>query len=426
MVFPGVQKSIWTFDREAKAWYFHRFYDFQPDLNTSHPEVQAEILKIMGFWIQLGVSGFRMDAVPFIISTKGPDVREPEEQYDMLRMFREFLQWRQGDCIALAEANVLPETDLEYFGDDGDRMHMMFNFQVNQNLFYALAAADTRPLVKALKATKPRPATAQWGMFLRNHDELDLGRLTDEQRQAVFAAFGPDPEMQLYDRGIRRRLAPMFDGDQRRLELAYSLLFTLPATPVIRYGDEIGMGDNLKLPERNCARTPMQWSNEPQGGFTKSDKPHVPVISGGPYGYEHVNAAIQRRHPESLLNWTERIIRMRKEVPEVGWGDFTVIPTRDPSVLVMRYDWRNNWVLFVHNLDAKPHEVRFSVGLDGDNAEHGKLLVNLLAEDHSRAGEDGNHRIVIEAYGYRWYRVGGLDYLLRRTEVDEPLQPKTG
>jgi maltose alpha-D-glucosyltransferase/alpha-amylase len=426
MVFPGVQKSTWTFDREAKAWYFHRFYDFQPDLNTSHPEVQAEILKIMGFWIQLGVSGFRMDAVPFIISTKGPDVREPEEQYDMLRMFREFLQWRQGDCIALAEANVLPETDLEYFGADGDRMHMMFNFQVNQNLFYALAAADTRPLVKALKATKPRPATAQWGMFLRNHDELDLGRLTDEQRQAVFAAFGPDPEMQLYDRGIRRRLAPMFDGDQRRLELAYSLLFTLPATPVIRYGDEIGMGDNLKLPERNCARTPMQWSNEPQGGFTKSDRPHVPVISGGPYGYEHVNAAIQRRHPESLLNWTERIIRMRKEVPEVGWGDFTVIPARDPSVLVMRYDWRNNWVLFVHNLDAKPHEVRFSVGLDGDNAEHGKLLVNLLAEDHSRAGEDGNHRIVIEAYGYRWYRVGGLDYLLRRTEVDEPLHPKTG
>jgi maltose alpha-D-glucosyltransferase/alpha-amylase len=426
MVFPGVQKSTWTYDEQARAWYFHRFYDFQPDLNTSHPEVQAEILKIMGFWIQLGVSGFRMDAVPFIISTKGADVREPEEQYDMLRMFREFLQWRQGDCIALAEANVLPETDLEYFGDDGDRMHMMFNFQVNQNLFYALAAADTRPLVKALKATKPRPATAQWGMFLRNHDELDLGRLTEEQRQTVFAAFGPDPAMQLYDRGIRRRLAPMFDGDQRRLELAYSLLFTLPATPVIRYGDEIGMGDNLKLPERNCARTPMQWSNEPQGGFTKSDKPYIPVISGGPYGYEHVNAAIQRRHPESLLNWTERIIRMRKEVPEIGWGDFTVIPTRDPSVLVMRYDWRNNWVLFVHNLDAKPHEVNFSVGLDGDNAEHGKLLINLLAEDHSHAGEDGKHWLVIEAFGYRWYRVGGLDYLLRRTEVDEPLHPKMG
>jgi maltose alpha-D-glucosyltransferase / alpha-amylase len=420
MVFPGVQKSTWSYDQEAKAWYFHRFYDFQPDLNTSNPEVQAEILKIMGFWIQLGVSGFRMDAVPFIIATKGPKVRKPEEQYDMLRQFREFLQWRQGDCIVLAEANVLPETDMEYFGADGDRMHMMFNFQVNQNLFYALASADTRPLIKAMKATKPRPATAQWGLFLRNHDELDLGRLTEQQRQKVFSEFAPNPDMQLYERGIRRRLAPMFDGDRRRLELAYSLMFTLPGTPVLRYGDELGMGDDLKLPERNCARTPMQWSNEPHGGFTKSDKPHIPVISGGPYGFEHVNAAIQRRHPDSLLNWTERIIRMRKEVPEVGWGDFTVIPSRDPSVLIMRYDWRNNWVLFVHNLDAKPHELEFSVGLEADDAEYGELLVNLLAEDHSHAGKNGKHRLVIEGYGYRWYRVGGLDYLLRRSEIDQP------
>jgi len=421
MVFPGVQKSTWSYDEHAKAWYFHRFYDFQPDLNTSNPEVMAEILKIMGFWIQLGVSGFRMDAVPFIIGTKGPDVKKPEEQYDMLRSFREFLQWRQGDCIVLAEANVLPETDMEYFGDDGDRMHMMFNFQVNQHLFYALASADTRPLVKAMKATKPRPATAQWGMFLRNHDELDLGRLEEEQRQKVFAEFGPTPEEQLYDRGIRRRLAAMLDGDRRRLELAYSLLFTLPGSPVIRYGDELGMGDDLSLPERNCARTPMQWSNERHGGFTKSDKPVLPVISGGPYGYEHINAAIQRRHPDSLLNWTERIIRMRKEVPEVGWGDFTVIATRNPAVLVVRYDWRNNSVLFVHNFDAKPHEISFKVGTDD---EHARMLVNLLAEDHSQGDEDGTHRLVIEGYGYRWYRVGGLDYLLRRSEIDDADRPR--
>ena len=420
MVFPGVQKSTWSHDPEAKAWYFHRFYDFQPDLNTSNPEVQAEILKIMGFWIQLGVSGFRMDAVPFVISTKGANVRKPVEKYDMLRFFREFLQWRQGDCIVLAEANVLPETDMEYFGKDGERMHMMFNFQVNQNLFAALASADTRPLIKAMKATKPRPATAQWGAFLRNHDELDLGRLSNQQREQVFAAFAPTPDMQLYNRGIRRRLAPMLDGDRRRLELAYSLLFTLPGTPVIRYGDELGMGDDLKLPERNCARTPMQWSNEPHGGFTQSDKPHVPVISGGPYGYEHINAAIQRRHPDSLLNWTERIIRMRKEVPEVGWGDFAIIPSHDPAVLVMRYDWRNNWVLFVHNFDAKPHEIAFSVGLDGENAEYGMMLINLLSEDHSHADKGGKHRLVIEAYGYRWYRVGGLDYLLRRHDIDQP------
>ncbi|MCS3763922.1 alpha-amylase family protein [Bradyrhizobium centrosematis] len=415
MVFPGVQKSTWTRDKEAGAYYFHRFYDFQPDLNTSNPYVQAEILKIMGFWIQLGVSGFRMDAVPFVIATKGAKVKKAVEQYDMLRAFREFLQWRQGDAIILAEANVLPETDMEYFGRDADRMHMMFNFHVNQHLFYALASADSRPLAKALKATKPRPATAQWGLFLRNHDELDLGRLTKAQRDAVFKSFGPDKDMQLYDRGIRRRLAPMLGGDRRRLELAYSLMCTLPGTPVIRYGDEIAMGDDLSLPERNCARTPMQWSTEPHGGFTKSDKPACPVIDEGPYGYPHVNVAKQRRDPNSMLNWTERIVRMRKEVPEVGWGDFAIIPTRDPAVFIMRYDWRNNSVLFVHNLDEKPREIAFSVGLSGEAGAH---LINLLAEDHSHADKRGQHRVVLEPYGYRWYRVGGLDYLLKRSDID--------
>ena len=414
MVFPGVQKSTWSYDKIARSWYFHRFYNFQPDLNTSNPYVQAEILKIMGFWIQLGVVGFRMDAVPFIISTKGARAKAVE-QYDMLRAFREFLQWRKGDAIILAEANVLPETDMEYFGADGDRMHMMFNFQVNQNLFYAMAAADCRSLIKALQATKARPATAQWGLFLRNHDELDLGRLTDEQRQRVFDCFGPEKEMQLYNRGIRRRLAPMLNGDRRRIELAYSLMFTLPGTPVIRYGDEIGMGDDLNLPERNCARTPMQWSTEPHAGFTKSGRPILPVISDGPYGYEHVNVAEQRRDPNSLLNWTERIIRMRKEVPEIGWGDFQVLPIRDPAIFAIRYDWRNNSVLFVHNLDSIPREIAFSTGLSGDQ---GRLLVNLLSEDHSGAADNGKHHLLLEAYGYRWYRVGGLDYLLKRSEIE--------
>ena len=416
MVFPGVQKSTWTHDTAARAWYFHRFYDFQPDLDTSNPHVQAEILKIMGFWIQLGVAGFRMDAVPFVIATKGPQVTRPVEQYDMLRTLREFLQWRNGDAIILGEANVLPDTDMEYFGRDGARMHMMFNFQANQHLFFALAAADSRPLQKALKATKPRPKTAQWGMFLRNHDELDLGRLTAKQRAMVFAAFGAEPGMQLYGRGIRRRLAPMFDGDRRRIELAYSLMFTLPGTPVLRYGDEIGMGDNLALKERECARTPMQWSTERQAGFTKSDAPVVPVISQGPFAYEHVNVAQQRRDPTSLLNWMERIIRMRKEVPEIGWGDFAMIPTRLPAVLAIRYDWRGNSVLFVHNLSAMPVEVVFAAGL----ANGGDVLVNLLSEAHSRARPDGKHQVLLEAYGYRWYRVGGLDYLLVRSDVEQP------
>jgi maltose alpha-D-glucosyltransferase/alpha-amylase len=412
MVFPGVQKATWTYDKQAKSWYFHRFYDFQPDLNTSNPDLQAELLKIMGFWIELGVSGFRMDAVPFVISTKGAQVKAPRQQFNMLRTFREFLQWRAGDSIILAEANILPRLDMQYFGQDGDRMHMMFNFNVNQHLFYALATADTRPLVRAMKNTESRPATGQWGIFLRNHDELDLGRLTNKQREAVFDAFGPNPEDQLYERGIRRRLAPMLGGDRRRLELANSLMFTLPGTPVLRYGDELAMGDNLALPERTCGRTPMQWSTEPNGGFTKSKRPVVPVIREGPYGFEHINAAQQRRDPNSMLNWTERIVRMRKELPEVGWGEFEILNIDDNAVLGMRYDWRNNSVLFLHSFAGDAREVEFSAGLK-DAA--GDLLVNLLSADHSRAQKNGKHVVSLEGYGYRWYRVGGLDYLLRRS-----------
>ncbi len=410
VVFPGVQKSTWDYDKVAKAWYFHRFYEFQPDLNTANPEVQAEILKIMGFWIQLGVSGFRMDAVPFVIAEKGPKVRVPVENYDMLRTFREFLSWRKGDAIILAEANVLPHVDADYFGSAGERLQMMFNFEVNQNLFLSLATSDSTPLAKSLKATKTHPATAQWGHFLRNNDELDLGRLTDEQRQTVFTAFAPEADMQLYKRGIRRRLPAMLGGDRRRLELAYSLMLSLPGTPVFRYGDEIGMGENLRLPERNCARTPMQWSTEPQGGFSKNENPVLPVISEGLYGFQHVNVSQQRRDPNSLLNWMERVIRMRKEVPEVGWGEFVVLKTRSREVLAIRYDWRNNSVVFVHNFSASPCEVRLDVGV-----ENSECLVNLLSSDNSTAEAHGKHSILLESYGYRWYRVGGLDYLLERT-----------
>jgi maltose alpha-D-glucosyltransferase/alpha-amylase len=209
----------------------------------------------------------------------------------------------------------------------------------------------------------------------------------------VFKNRGPGKNMQPYDRGIRRRLAPMLGGDRRRPELAYSLMCTLPGTPVIRYGDESGMSDNLDLPERNCARTPMQSS----------------------YGYEHINVAKQRRDPNSMLNWTERIIRMRKEVPEIGWGDFRVTAIRDPAILAIRYDWRNNSALFVHNLDEKPREASFSVGLSGDEGKH---LINLLSEDHSEANDRGKHTLMLEAHGYRWYRLGALDYLLKRSDID--------
>ena len=409
MVFPGVQKTTWSWDDRARAYYFHRFYDFQPDLDTSNPAVRAEIRRIMGFWLELGVSGFRMDAVPFVIQTKGAGKRHVE-QYDMLRELREFLQWRCGDAILLAEANVLPDVDMQFFGDAGDRMHMMFNFQVNQHLFYALASGDARPLARALERTKTRPASAQWANFLRNHDELDLGRLTKEQRATCFGELGPDKSMQLYDRGIRRRLAPMLHGDRRRLELAYSLMFTLPGTPVMRYGDEIGMGDDLRLHERSCARTPMQWSSERHAGFSAAKKTVLPVIGHGPFGYERVNVAGQRRDPDSMLNWTERIVRMRKQLPEIAWGDFTVVETGRAGVLGVLFTWRNSEVFCVHNVSADPQTARVRLG-----TERGRHLVNLLSDDHSEADRRGLHTMEIEPWGYRWFRVGGLDDVLKRS-----------
>jgi maltose alpha-D-glucosyltransferase / alpha-amylase len=403
MVFPGVQKTTWTYDEAAGEYYFHRFYEHQADLDTHHPEVRREIQRIMGFWLELGVSGFRMDAVPFLIEKKGAGVR-PTKDYELLHEMRDFLQWRRGDAILLAEANVPPDESLEYFGELGDRLQMMLNFPVNQRLFYAMATGDIKPLVDALESTYERPHAAQWVNFLRSHDELDLGRLSDAQRQRVFEAFGPDKGMQLYNRGIRRRLAPMLDNDRRRLELAYSLIFTLPGTPMLGYGDEIGMGDDLSLPERECARTAMQWSNSPHGGFTASRRSRVPVIDDAFYGFQKVSVEAQRRDPDSLLNWMERKIRMRRECPEISWGNWKILKTGGTAVLAMRYEWNGRVVTAIHNFSSKPQVVRIR---SSDHAE--RVLIDLLATHDSTADERGNHRIELEPYGYRWFRAGGID-----------------
>jgi maltose alpha-D-glucosyltransferase/alpha-amylase len=395
MVFPGVQKATWTYDRQAREYYFHRFYAFQPDLNMDEPRVREEVRRIMGFWLQTGVAGFRVDAVPFVLEEPPRSRRKPQVHFEYLKEFRELLQWRVGDAVLLGEANVLPEDALRYFaGDDG--LHMMFDFWANQHLFYALASGDVRPLAAALRAGSRIPPLAQWAQFLRNHDELDLGRLEPAQRELVFERFAPRQRMRLYGRGIRRRLAPML-GDRRLLELAYSLLFSLPGTPVLRYGEELGMGDNLRLKERGSIRTPMQWSAAAHGGFTTAETPVRPVNSGGLYGYESVNVEQQRRDPSSLLLWITRMIRLRKECPEVGWGSWRLVPTRSPHVLAVRYEWRGNVLLCVHNLAPEARQVTLS--LDGDR------LADLLADEEVRP-EAGRFRIELDAYGYRWFRVG--------------------
>jgi maltose alpha-D-glucosyltransferase/alpha-amylase len=409
MVFPGEERTTWTWDREARAYYYHRFYSFQPDLDTQNPAVQEEIRKIMGFWLQLGVSGFRVDAVPFVIEQPDLRGRAPTMHFEYLRELNDFLRWRTGDGVLLGEANILPRDDMRFFGPQGDRMHMILNFQVNQHMFYAFATGDARDLGRTLTATRRRPETSQWGIFLRSHDELDLGRLTDEQRADAFRVFAPDEDMRLYDRGIRRRLASMLGGDQRRIELALSLCFSLPGTPVLRYGDEIGMGDDLSLRGRNSVRTPMQWTPDRHAGFSSADRTELPVIEDGPFGCRRVNVADQRRARDSLLNCTERLIRMRKECPELGWGDFRVLRTGSSSVLAIHHHWRGNALVTVHNFSPERCEVALTVPGAGD-----RPLTNLLVDDHGTPGADGHHRIALEPYGYRWYRVGAMLEVMQR------------
>jgi maltose alpha-D-glucosyltransferase/alpha-amylase len=295
----------------------------------------------------------------------------------------------------------------------------MLNFPVNQRLFYAMATGDIRPLVRALEATYERPHAAQWVNFLRSHDELDLGRLTTAQRQKVFAAFGPEKHMQLYDRGIRRRLAPMLDNDRDKMELAFSLLFTLPGTPMLQYGDEIGMGDNLALPERECARTPMQWSSQKHGGFSLARRTVLPVVSDPIYGYKRVNAESQRRDPQSFLNWVERKIRMRRECPEISWGTWDVVPTTEQGVLIMRYDWRGQSLLILHNFSSKSRAPKISASAAGH-----QVLIDLLAKNDSRTETNGMHVISLPPFAYRWYRAGGLDRSVERTDLAREVSGK--
>ena len=400
MVFPGVQEEIWTYDRVAKKYFFHRFYQHQPDLNIANPAVRAEIMRIMGYWLELGISGFRLDAAPFLIELKGIETSGEQDPYEYLQELRAFLSWRRGDAVLLAEANVAPEKVEHYFGP-APKMHMLFNFLVNQHLFLALAREDRTPLVKALHMTPPIPADGQWAHFLRNHDELDLARLTDVQRGTVFDAFAPDEDMRLYERGIRRRLAPMLGGDPDRLRMVHSLLFTLPGTPVLRYGEEIGMGEDLSLEERNAVRTVMQWSNEENAGFSEAPAGELPrpAVSEGPFGYEGVNVEAQARDPDSLLSWMERAIRARKRNPEVGRGEFHVLETDHPSVFGHACTLETGTFLAIHNLSGKAVKCRVDLsGLEGET-----LVDQLLAPDAQPL--EPELEVDLDRYGFRWFRV---------------------
>ena len=401
-VFPGVQKETWTFDDVAEAWYYHRFYDFQPDLNMENPEVRAELRRIVGFWLHLGVSGFRVDAAPFIIEMTRPGEPQPRKDFELLTELRTHASWRRGDAVFLAEANVERDELVQYFGSGdghGDRLPMLFSFLLNQRTFLSLVRRDAAPLVSALEAMPMIPETAQWATFLRNHDEVDLGRLGDLEREEVVAELGPKPSMRLYDRGIRRRLAPMLDGDQRRIRMAYALQCTLPGTPVIRYGEEIGMGDDLSLPERNAIRTPMQWSAQANAAFSDAPADALvrPVIDRGAYGYKKVNVLSQRRDPDSLLLWMERMLHTLRQCPEFGTAQGVAIDVGVASVLAVTYEGPTGSMLALTNLDED------AVTVDAGEASTGHAMEIYADDDYGDVDAD-LRQVDLNGFGYRWIR----------------------
>jgi maltose alpha-D-glucosyltransferase / alpha-amylase len=404
VVFPGVQERTWTYDDEAGAWYYHRFHEFMPDLNAANPRVREEVKRIAAFWIQLGIAGFRMDAAPFVIELTEAGSADPPKDFDYLHELRELISWRRGDATILAEANAEPDELVEYFGGRGDRLPMLFNFLLNQKIFLGLARGEAAPIVAGLDATPAIPATCQWATFLRNHDEVDLGRLSDEERAEVFARFGPEERMQLYGRGLRRRLAPMLGNDRRRLEMAYALQLTLPGTPVLRYGEEIGMGEDLSLEDRNAIRTPMQWSDEPNAGFSTAPSADLvrPVIDEGDYGYQALNVEAQRRDANSLLSWMERAIHTLRECSEFAVGDCTVLDPGAPSVLALRRQGPHGTMLALTNLGDEPVTVDLSGQVNGAEPAAETFADGDYGDPHPDLG-----KVRLEGYGYRWIRLRG-------------------
>jgi maltose alpha-D-glucosyltransferase/alpha-amylase len=400
MVFPGVQTETWTYDEIAKKYYFHRFYDFQPDLNFENKQVQQEGLKIINYWLKEGIDGFRLDAVPFIIDRPQKDGKdEPEPLYNYLTEINKLVKLQNPEAILLGEANVAPKENKLYFGEKANRLQMMFNFYANQYLFYSLADENTSSFKKALDETHIKPAEGQFAYFLRNHDEIDLGRLSGKERDEVYKKMGPEKNMQLYDRGIRRRLAPMIH-DSKKLALCYSLLFSLPGTPVIRYGEELGMGDDLTLQERLSVRTPMQWSADKNAGFTTSSKPYRALISLGEYGYPKINVAKEEKDPASILNTIKHFIAVRKTSPEIGLGTWKILDAGTDKALAIMYTYQGKSIITVYNFGKAPVNLTVKTPVN-----HKRHLNNLLDKEPNATLENGKFTMKLDGYGYKWYKV---------------------
>ncbi len=401
IIFIDTEQSNWGWDPVAKAYYWHRFFHHQPDLNYDNPTVLEEVLRVMDFWLEMGVDGFRLDAVPYLIEREGTNCENLPETHTILKAIRRHIESRWPNRMLLAEANQWPADVRPYFGD-GDECHMAFHFPVMPRLFMALHLEERDPIVEIMERTPDIPESCQWALFLRNHDELTLEMVTDDERDYMYLAYSADPMARL-NVGIRRRFAPLMNNSRRRIELLTGVLFSFPGTPIIYYGDEIGMGDNMHLGDRNGVRTPMQWTGDRNAGFSRADPQRLfsPVISDPVYGYQAVNVEAEEHDPASLLHWTRNMIRLRRLFRVFGRGTIEFLQPANRAVLayVRRYQ-NDDAVLCVANLARNVQPVHLDL-----SAFAGLVPVEILGYTEFPVIGVEPYFLTLGPYGFYWFEL---------------------
>ncbi len=405
VIFVDSEKSNWTWDQEAGAYYWHRFFSHQPDLNYDNPEVAEAMLDVVRFWLGIGFDGLRLDAVPYLFEREGTDCENLPETHEYLKRLRKMVDDEFNDRILLAEANQWPADVVDYFGD-GDECHMAFHFPVMPRMFMGLRREESKPIAEILTNTPKIPDNTQWGIFLRNHDELTLEMVTDEERDYMYNEYARDPRMKM-NVGIRRRLAPLLDNGRRQYELFHALLFSLPGSPVMYYGDEIGMGDNIYLGDRDGVRTPMQWSSDRNAGFSRADfaQLYAPIVMDPVYGFTVVNVEAQQRDVNSRLHWVKQMVAIRKQHPVFGMGDFVSLEGSNPKVLAFLRTSESETVLVVANLagTAQPVEVNLP-------AYVGHQPIELLGGTPFPAIGELPYLLTLVPYAFYWFSLGAPEH----------------
>jgi maltose alpha-D-glucosyltransferase/alpha-amylase len=398
IIFTDTERSNWSWDEVAGAFYWHRFFSHQPDLNYDNPEVQQAMIDVVSYWLEVGIDGFRVDAVPYLFERESTSCENLPETHAFLRRLRSIVEQRYPHCLLLAEANQWPEDVVEYFGR-GDEFHMCYHFPIMPRLFMALREEDRRPIVEILERTPAIPANCQWGMFLRNHDELTLEMVTDEERDYLYNEYAKDRRMRL-NMGIRRRLAPLMDNGRRRIELLHALLFSLPGSPFLYYGDEIGMGDNVYLGDRDGVRTPMQWSADRNAGFSRADFAalYFPIIMDPVYGYQSVNVEAQQRYDTSMVNWVRSMIQLRKRHRIFGRGSIEFIKPENRKIFSFVRKYEEETILCVFNLSQFAQPVELDL-----QKFAGKIPFEMMGETEFPAIGEWPYQLALGIRGFYWF-----------------------